>query len=163
METMWAPWRMKYVGEPKKSPDKCIFCDKPLQKTDRENCILFRGASCFIILNAYPYNNAHAMIIPYRHCSDIAVLTTNESAEMWQLATRYKNALEAAFHPEGYNIGMNLGRVAGAGIDQHLHLHILPRWNGDTNFMSSVANTRVISQEIFETYDLLKPYFETNQ
>ncbi len=159
VDILWAPWRMEYVQRVDTKDDVCIFCEKPKQETDRENLILYRGKTVFVILNKYPYNNGHLMVVPYGHTSDIAALEDRAALEMWQLTNKCKAVLSKAFHPDGYNIGMNIGRTAGAGIDQHIHMHIVPRWNGDTNFMPIVGQTKVVSQALMETYDALAPHF----
>lgn len=158
MDYMWAPWRMDYILSSK--PDGCIFCDKPQQEKDRENLILYRSAQCFIIMNYYPYNNGHLMIVPYRHLAKLTELTTEEQSEMTTLLIRCEEILHHALKPDGINIGMNLGKVAGAGIDDHIHFHIVPRWNGDTNFMPVIGHTKVLVQALYESWDLLKPYFD---
>jgi ATP adenylyltransferase len=158
MDNMWAPWRMEYILSPK--PDGCIFCDKPEQDTDRENFILYRGKTCFVIMNYYPYNNGHLMIVPYRHLGNFEDLNPQEHAEMMALLSTSTKIIKKLMNPEGLNIGMNLGKTAGAGIDDHLHFHIVPRWNGDTNFMPVVGHTKVLAQGLHETYDLLKPHYE---
>jgi len=157
MEKLWAPWRMEYILQEK--PSGCIFCDKPKQDRDRENLILHRGAGCFVIMNFYPYNNGHLMIVPYRHIADLAALTAAEQSEMMTLLGRCTTILTQQLKPHGFNIGMNLGRTAGAGIDDHLHFHIVPRWNGDTNFMPVTGHTKVLSQGLQESWDSLKPWF----
>lgn len=158
MEKLWAPWRMTYIQEIGKD-DECIFCTKPVKDADRENLILYRGRYCFIMMNLYPYNNGHCMIVPYFHTSECGALSDESALELWKITTKCKDALMRAFNPDGFNIGMNLGRTAGAGIDQHLHMHIVPRWNGDTNFMPVIGEIKVISQDIYQTYDALRPYF----
>ncbi|MBN1466612.1 HIT domain-containing protein [candidate division KSB1 bacterium] len=158
MDTMWAPWRMEYILSPK--PDGCIFCDKPRQRTDRDNLILARGRTCFVIMNFYPYNNGHLMIVPYRHISNLEQLTVEEQMEMMSLLIKSNEIIKIAMHPDGLNIGMNLGKVAGAGIDGHLHIHIVPRWNGDTNFMPVLGHTKVVSQALYETWDTLAEHFQ---
>jgi len=160
MDYMWAPWRMDYILSAK--PEGCIFCEKPAQKTDRDNLILFRGDTCFVIMNFYPYNNGHLMIVPYRHVSDLEVLKINERAELMSILTKSSEVIKSSMNPDGLNIGMNLGRVAGAGIDDHLHFHIVPRWNGDTNFMPVLGHTKVIAQALYETWDMLKMGFDKN-
>ncbi len=157
MDYMWAPWRMEYILSSK--PQGCIFCDKPQQETDRENFILYRGETCFVIMNYYPYNNGHLMVVPYRHVSNLEALSETEQKELMQLLTTANSVIKESMNPEGLNIGMNLGKVAGAGIDDHLHFHIVPRWNGDTNFMPVFGHTKVVAQALFETYDTLKPLF----
>ena len=156
MEKLWAPWRMEYILQEK--PDGCIFCDKPRQDRDRDNLILHRGAGCFVIMNFYPYNNGHLMVVPYRHSADLAALTAAEQSEMMALLGRCTTILTQQMKPHGFNIGMNLGRTAGAGIDDHLHFHIVPRWNGDTNFMPITGHTNVLSQGLQESWDQLKPW-----
>ena len=159
VEKLWAPWRMEYIREIHQEDHGCIFCEKPKEDNDRENLILFRGKKNFIIMNRYPYNNGHLMVVPYEHASDSFDLKDTVALEMWKLTNRCKEALTRAFHPDGFNIGMNIGRTAGAGIDQHIHMHIVPRWNGDTNYMPVIGETKVISQGLLEAYDILKPYF----
>ena len=157
MEKLWAPWRMEYILQEK--PEGCIFCDKPKEKRDRENLILHRGQECFVIMNYYPYNNGHLLVVPYRHTGDLAGLTALERVEMISLLGRCTEILTQAMHSQGFNIGMNLGRVAGAGVDDHLHFHIVPRWNGDTNFMPVAGNTKVLSQGLIESWETLRRYF----
>ena len=160
MNRLWAPWRMTYIKGIDKKDDGCIFCTKPKQDNDKENLILFKGEKCFVLMNLYPYNNGHLMVVPYEHTSDILSLDKESVAEMWDFIALSKKSLSKTMQPEGFNIGMNLGRVSGAGIDQHIHMHIVPRWNGDSNFMPVIGQTKVISQAINETYDLLKPCFD---
>ncbi len=158
MEKLWAPWRMEYILSEKQQG--CIFCEKPnLSEKERENLILFKGEYNFVIMNYYPYNNCHLMVVPYRHLSDLSLLTDPERLEMMNLVTKCAAILKEAVNCEGLNIGMNLGKIAGAGIDDHLHFHIVPRWSGDTNFMPVTGHTKVNSQGLYESWDLLKPYF----
>jgi ATP adenylyltransferase len=154
MERLWAPWRMAYIGVP--SPDGCIFCDKPREESDAGNWILCRGRLAFVILNAFPYNNGHLMVAPFRHTADIESLTPEEQAEIFRLTQLCVSLLREAFRPEGFNIGMNLGKVAGAGVADHLHMHIVPRWNGDTNFMPVIADTRVLPDSLDNTLRKLR-------
>ncbi|MBN1558681.1 HIT domain-containing protein [candidate division KSB1 bacterium] len=158
MDNMWAPWRMDYIMSPK--PESCIFCDKPKQQRDRDNLILHRGQTCFVIMNFYPYNNGHLMIVPYRHISDLEQLTLPEQTDMMSLLTASSEIIKKYMRADGLNIGMNLGKVAGAGIDDHLHFHIVPRWHGDTNFMPVSGHTKVISQALYETWDMLEQHFK---
>ena len=153
---------MTYIAGIEKKDEGCIFCVKPAQERvhDKENLLLYRGDKCFVLMNLYPYNNGHLMVIPYKHTSDILDIDAETSAELWELVCMCKKALTAAMRPDGFNIGMNLGRTAGAGIDQHIHMHIVPRWNGDTNFMPVVGETKVISQALGDAYDMLLPYFK---
>lgn len=159
MDKLWAPWRMEYIQDSDIQDNGCIFCNKPGQSADRENLILYRGAKCFVIMNKYPYNNGHLMIVPYLHTSDTLKLDDPTGVEIWHLINKCVTVLTNLFHPAGFNIGMNLGRAAGAGIDQHVHMHIVPRWNGDTNFMPVIGETKVVSQGLYEAYDLLAPGF----
>lgn len=150
MERLYAPWRMAYVDQPDKDAaphaggSGCIFCDKAAQDNDVGNLIVYRGVHVFVLLNLFPYNNGHLMVAPYRHTSNLNDLDDAATLELLTLAKQAQAALHAAFHPEAYNLGMNLGRVAGAGIADHLHLHIVPRWNGDTNFMPVLADVKVL-------------------
>jgi len=159
MDILWAPWRAKYVNMCGKPSKGCIFCAAKKKKNDRENLILYRGKNVFVIMNKFPYNNGHLMIVPYHHSGDLCRLSKSENGALWETVILCRKALEKALCPQGYNIGMNLGRVAGAGIDTHCHLHIVPRWSGDTNFMPMVGNVKVISEELEETYKRLKKYF----
>ncbi|OPX77016.1 MAG: HIT domain protein [Methanosaeta sp. PtaB.Bin039] len=153
MQTIWAPWRVEYIlGEKAKG---CIFCDKPKENRDRDNLILYRGRSHFIIMNAYPYNNGHLMVVPYKHTSALSGWSGEDRQEMMELADLGVEVLRCAMRPDGFNLGINLGQVAGAGIAEHVHLHIVPRWSGDTNFMPVLADTRVIPEHISATYDKL--------
>jgi ATP adenylyltransferase len=159
MDHLWAPWRMQYIQKIDKE-EGCIFCNKPSQSEDRVNLILCRGKHCFVIMNLYPYNNGHLMVVPYVHTSDIITLDRETSCEMWDLVCLSRKVLAKAFKPDAFNIGMNIGRAAGAGIDQHIHMHIVPRWNGDTNYITVISETKIISQGIHETYDLLLTHFQ---
>jgi ATP adenylyltransferase len=156
-QPMWAPWRLEYILA-KKGPG-CIFCEKPGEERDRENLILYRGKLAFVIMNLYPYNNGHLMVLPYRHVCSLTDLTDDEMLELMQLNRTAVACLKKAFLPEGYNIGVNLGKVAGAGIEEHLHFHIIPRWVGDTHFMAVLSEVRVIPQHVLSTYDKLHPLF----
>jgi ATP adenylyltransferase len=158
MDILWAPWRIEYITQPKEAG--CIFCNKPSENQDKKNFILFRGKSAFVIMNFYPYNNGHLMIVPFRHISDIADLTADEKLELMDLLALSKEALRQTMSPQGFNIGMNLGEVAGAGIKDHLHFHIVPRWNGDTNFMPICGHTKVVSEGLTETWEKLKKAFD---
>lgn len=156
MERLWAPWRMAYIdgsgGGGSPAPPGCIFCVKPGEDRDAENWIVHRGPTCFVILNAFPYNNGHLMVVPYRHLSRLADLSPEENAEMLGLAAVMTEVLAQASGPDGYNVGMNLGRVAGAGIADHLHLHVVPRWNGDTNFMPVLGDVKVMPESLDQVY-----------
>lgn len=155
MDNLFAPWRMQYISAPKEE-EACIFCGLPLENRDEENLILFRGNSCFVILNAFPYNPGHLMVAPYRHTAEYEALDNEELMEMQLLAGRCIRALKQSMCPQGFNMGINLGKVAGAGFDGHLHLHIVPRWNGDTNFMPVFSEVRVVAECLGATYEKLK-------
>ena len=154
MDIIWAPWRMEYIAG--KQPRGCIFCQKTEQYLDEENLILHRGELAFIMLNAFPYNNGHLMVAPYSHVGDLSDLTDDEMLALMKLVKLAKETLARAFAPQGFNIGINLGRVAGAGIEDHMHIHIVPRWNGDTNFMPVIADIKVMPQSLQRTYTQLK-------
>lgn len=154
MERLWAPWRMQYINN--LSEPGCIFCTKPNEDKDEENMILCRGRSSFIVLNIFPYNNGHLLITPYRHVADLALLTDEEQLDIMKMTTKGCELLKAAFHPHGFNIGVNVGQAGGAGIADHLHVHIVPRWNGDTNFMPVVADTKVLPDALASSYKALK-------
>ncbi len=154
---LWAPWRMVYIlGEKEQG---CIFCTKPKEDDDRQNLILWRGEHNFVILNKYPYNNGHLMVVPYRHTADLETLTDAENLEMMQTITRAIKVLKASMQPDGFNVGLNLGQIAGAGVADHLHVHIVPRWAADTNFMPVVSQTKVISEALDDTWKKLKDRF----
>jgi Diadenosine tetraphosphate (Ap4A) hydrolase and other HIT family hydrolases len=162
MKRLWAPWRMKYINEIGKKDDGCIFCTKPRETDDKSNLIVHRGEKCFIILNAFPYTNGHLLIVPYHHTSELDMLDEAVSKELWHFLVLCKTVLTKACRPDGFNVGMNIGRSAGAGIEQHLHVHIIPRWNGDNNFLPIMSETRIISQGLGDTYDLLAPLFRNS-
>jgi ATP adenylyltransferase len=148
MERLWAPWRMTYIGGPR--PDGCVFCAQPAQ-SDEEALIVHRGERCYAVLNLYPYGSGHLMIVPFRHVAAPADLEADERLEMWELLSEALKALESALGAQGHNVGFNLGTAAGAGIEDHLHLHVVPRWVGDTNFMPVLADVRVMPQALSET------------
>lgn len=154
MEHIWAPWRIQYILEADKG--SCILCEKPRQGKDEPNLILHRGDSSFMILNAFPYNPGHLMVAPYRHVGRLEDLTDVESKEHFDMIKLGVRLLTELIAPAGFNIGMNLGKVAGAGVEDHLHTHIVPRWQGDTNFMPVVSNTRVLPEALAATYSKLK-------
>ncbi|MFC1963829.1 HIT domain-containing protein [Chloroflexota bacterium] len=157
MEYLWAPWRMQYIQMEK--PEKCILCEKPRESNDVANYILYRGAENFIILNSYPYNPGHLMVAPYRHLSAPEQLTEAERSEHFTLVIRCVEVLRAQFSPGGFNIGINVGAVAGTGIEDHVHTHIIPRWNGDTNFVTVLSDVRVIPEALADTYQKLAGKF----
>jgi ATP adenylyltransferase len=153
MKFIWAPWRIQYIRSEK--PKGCILCDKPAEEKDKENYILYRGAKNFIMLNAFPYNPGHLLVAPYRHAGSLIELTAAERNEHYELVSRSVKVLKEVINPAGFNIGANLGKVAGAGIDDHFHSHIVPRWNGDTNFVPVLADVRVVPQALADTYEAL--------
>jgi ATP adenylyltransferase len=155
MRRIWAPWRMQYILNATKA-EGCILCDKPAEKKDKANYILFRGKLNFIMLNAFPYTPGHVMVAPYRHIGNIMELDDKESREHVQLVQLAVKLLTEETKPAGFNIGMNLGKVAGAGLEGHIHTHVVPRWNGDHNFMTVVADIRVLGEGLNVTYDKLK-------
>ena len=154
MEHMWAPWRVEYILQAEKSG--CFLCEKPKETKDEANLILYRGKSNFIILNFFPYNPGHLMVAPYRHIGHLDELTDEEAREHFDLVKRSLKLLVEVTKPAGFNIGINLGKVSGAGVDDHIHTHIVPRWQGDTNFMPVISNTKVISEALAATYKRLK-------
>lgn len=162
MDNVWSPWRYRYVSQAGKD-DRCLFCDKAktAASEDRQNLILHRAPSNFVMLNLFPYTTGHTLIAPYAHVAYIDELPKATLAEMMTLAQKVQTALKAKYNPEGYNLGMNLGRSAGAGVASHVHLHILPRWTGDSNFMTVIGETRVHPEDLLTTYDKLAGFFRT--
>lgn len=159
---MWSPWRMAYVSAEKEhgfEGPSCVFCDLPARHDDARTYILYRGARAFVIMNLYPYNNGHLMVVPYAHVDSLASLDQPTLNEMMALVQRSQAVLEGRMRPQGFNIGINQGRAAGAGIADHVHMHLLPRWVGDTNFMPALGDVRVMPQHLDETYSLLLPGF----
>jgi len=155
MDYIWSPWRYRYVAEASKD-DGCVFCRSLEANDDRQTLIVHRAEKNFIILNRYPYTSGHVMIVPYAHSAELTAAPLDVLAEMMLLAQRVQKAQEQLYHPEGYNIGMNLGRAAGAGITGHLHLHVLPRWSGDSSFMTVIGETRTEPEELSTTYERLR-------
>ena len=159
MERLWAPWRHAYVTAASgAAPTDCIFCTA--SEADRDELVLVRGRVCYVILNKYPYNNGHMMVIPNRHAPNLATLTADEQSELMRLTRHAEIALAEAYAPQGINVGINLGKPAGAGVLDHLHVHLVPRWHGDTNFMTAVGNTRVLPEELGDSAARLRPIFE---
>jgi len=157
LERLWAPWRLPYVTRTARGePDSCIFCENNGLNTD---LVVFTGPTCFVVLNLYPYNNGHLMVVPNRHVPNLASLTGDEQTELMRLTRHAEIALTEAFSPHGLNVGINLGKSAGAGVADHLHVHLVPRWNGDTNFMTVVGNVRVIPEDLQATKAKLAPLF----
>lgn len=161
MERLWAPWRTEYITQSvKKKPDSCVFCDIQAPGDDRARLVVHRGEHSLVVLNRYPYNNGHLLVMPNAHIGRFEALDEAAFLDLHTLVVRSIQVLEAAMQPQGINLGMNLGTVAGAGIPDHMHYHLVPRWGGDTNFMPVVGETKVISQHVLDTYDRLKPHFD---
>ncbi len=158
MNHLWTPWRSTYMQE-KKDNRRCVFCDAAAGASDEENLVIYRGTLNLILLNRYPYTSGHLMIAPYEHVARLTLATVATAEEMIRLTRSAEHILEDVYHPDGLNVGMNLGTAAGAGIEEHIHMHVLPRWNGDANFMTSVSNTRVIPEALEDTYAKLKKNF----
>ena len=156
-ENLWAPWRIEYIRAPKGGA--CVFCEALAAGDDPGRLVLHRGERVFAILNRYPYTAGHLMVVPNRHVGALEDLSADEAGELWAVAVQAKRALDAAFRPDGYNLGINLGPAAGAGVKDHLHLHVVPRWGGDTNFMPVLGEVHVISQHLDEIYESLVPGF----
>lgn len=154
MDRLWAPWRIRYVS--RKKQRGCIFCKVLKEKKDKKNFIVLRSKYCFAILNTYPYNNGHLMIVPKRHVKSLEDLKEAELLDMNNTLIKIKSTLKRILNPGGFNIGMNIGKAAGAGIANHIHTHIVPRWLGDINFMPVIANTKVVSQSLEELYAKIK-------
>ncbi len=154
MNHIWAPWRMGYVTA--EEPKGCVFCTQPAAGDDEASQILYRGEHVFIMMNRFPYNTGHLMVAPFRHIADPLELTHEESSELLQGVRIGLEALKCVFSPEGFNLGMNIGHVAGAGFAGHIHVHVVPRWTGDTNFMAVTADTRIVPEALTETYRRLR-------
>lgn len=155
MDRIWAPWRIQFILGQKPGPEQkkgCIFCEKPKENRDAENFILERGKKCFTLLNLYPYNSGHLMVVPYLHTASLEDLDPETHGEMMETVSRMTAMMRNVLQPHGFNVGMNLGAVAGAGIKDHLHMHVVPRWTGDVNFMPVLDDTRIINEHIEETY-----------
>jgi len=160
VDRIWAPWRLEYVKDASKDNEsECIFCAALDAGNDEENLIVTRGERSFVILNKYPYTNGHLMVAPYEHVAELQALDGETVAEIMSLAQRGMKALEASFAPHGYNVGLNQGRVAGAGVEHHIHMHVVPRWGGDTNFMPVLGDTRVMNQTLQDSYETVKEAF----
>lgn len=158
---IWAPWRLEYVKDAGKDiEEECIFCAKPAEDDDAANLIVHRGERCFVILNKFPYTNGHLMVAPFEHVGSLPAMDAETVAEMMGLAQRSMTGLERTYSPHGYNVGFNQGRVAGAGVEHHIHMHVVPRWGGDTNFMPVLADTRVMPQTLEQSYEALAGAFE---
>jgi ATP adenylyltransferase len=159
MERLWSPWRHEYISQAttsKSNSSECIFCDAQRSTDDEQSLVVHRGTFSFVILNRYPYISGHLMIAPYDHLAELDSAPKETTDELMDLAKRCQTALRSAYNPEGFNLGMNLGRVAGAGVADHFHLHMMPRWSGDTNFMTTVGETRVLPEDLNTTYQKLR-------
>ncbi len=157
---IWAPWRLRYVKDADKdNEDQCVFCAKPALGDDETALIVHRGESCFVILNLYPYTNGHLMVSPYDHVGRIQEIAPETTSEMLALAKVAMNCLERVYRPQGFNVGFNQGKAAGAGVEHHIHMHVVPRWSGDTNFMPVIADHRVMPQSLEDSYKALKAAF----
>ena len=161
MEHIWSPWRYKYIAAADRE-EGCVFCRIQESANDDENYVVYRGRLNFVILNLFPYTSGHLMIVPYEHTASFASINEETSTEMMSLTKRAQTALEAEYHPDGFNIGMNLGRSAGAGVADHIHLHVVPRWTGDANFVSIVGETRVLPEDLATTREKLKQHFDAS-
>jgi ATP adenylyltransferase len=155
MDHLWAPWRMEYILESQEPNSVCIFCTKPAEKEDEKNLIAYRSRHCFVMLNKFPYNNGHLMIIPFKHEADLTLLHDEIVIDLHHTLSKSIQVLHQTMHPHGMNIGVNVGRTAGAGIVDHLHYHLVPRWNGDTNFMPVISGTKVLSEALNKTWEKL--------
>lgn len=158
-DILWAPWRIEYIENGSKN-EGCIFCDKCGEENDQSNLIVYRGQTAFVIMNRYPYNNGHLLIVPCQHTAELSTLTSKEKIELINLVQNSQDVLTEVMRPQGFNIGMNLGRLAGAGITEHLHFHVVPRWGGDTNFLPVVGHTKVVSEALEKTWEKLKKAFD---
>jgi ATP adenylyltransferase len=160
MDRLWTPWRYQYISAAGEATG-CIFCEKPAQGADEENYIVHRSRHNYVILNAFPYTSGHVMVAPYKHVATLDDAGDETLLEMMLLVRGAVSCLKAVYRPDGVNLGMNLGKAAGAGVAGHIHMHVLPRWMGDANFMTTVAETRVIPEDLNETYRKLKQAFDT--
>lgn len=155
MDYLWTPWRYAYISSAGKTPG-CLFCEQMNSGDDRKAGIIHRGQHCFIMLNAFPYTSGHVMIVPYEHVDQLAKASSATAGELMDLCQRMERVLRAVYHPDGINLGMNIGAAAGAGVAGHIHMHMLPRWVADSNFMTTVGETRVVPEDLATTYDRVK-------
>lgn len=157
MDYIWTPWRYQYMKEATSGKlVECIFCDAAARKDDAETLVVYRGAKTFVILNRYPYTSGHVMVVPYAHVAELSACDAATLSEMMELSKRVESAFRENYNPDGMNLGMNLGRAAGAGVTGHIHMHVLPRWFGDSNFMTVTGETRVHPEELKTTYERLR-------
>ncbi|RJR48421.1 MAG: HIT domain-containing protein [Desulfobacteraceae bacterium] len=159
MKVLWAPWRMSYILSERKNKNTCIFCPGEDRSQDAERLILFSGERTLVMMNRFPYNNGHLLVAPVKHVAALEELGSEEMADLFLTVRKSIGVLKKQMKPEGFNVGLNLGHVAGAGIEEHLHFHVVPRWNGDTNYMTILDDVRVIPEHIQETYEKLRPDF----
>jgi len=159
MKQLWSPWRMDYI-ETNNKEDGCVFCNAQAKEDGAENLIAYRGKLSYVILNRFPYTSGHLMVIPFEHKPNLEELDSETRAEMMELTSRCTTVLKSIYQPQGFNVGVNIGEAAGAGVQGHVHIHIVPRWVGDTNFMSSVAETRVLPEALEDTYKRVKDVFD---
>ncbi len=159
MNHLCTPWRLPYLQGDEPLPDECLFCIKP-QEPDPEAHIVYRGEYCYVMLNRFPYNNGHVMVVPYAHVENLADLDAETSLELMELVQLSLNVLDEAYSPHGFNVGANIGAAAGAGVADHVHIHVVPRWSGDTNYMTTVGRTRVIPEWMDQVYERLRPIFQ---
>ena len=157
-DVLYSPWRLQYILS--KKDDDCIFCMRPSAQNDEKHLILFRSRHSFVIMNLFPYNNGHLLAVPFKHVARLSDLTSQEIGDLFETVQLCERVLQATYSPDGLNIGLNLGRIAGAGIDAHLHVHVVPRWNGDVNFMTVAGSTRVIPESFESAYQQLKEQFD---
>jgi ATP adenylyltransferase len=162
MNHIWSPWRMDYIEKPKQK-DRCVFCYALAQSDGPENLIIYRGTQAFVILNRYPYTSGHLMVVPFNHKPALGELNSATRTELMELTTAGIAALKQVYQPQGFNIGMNIGEAAGAGIEEHIHVHLVPRWFGDTNFMSSLGDVRVLPESLEDTYRRISEAWQTLQ
>jgi ATP adenylyltransferase len=160
MKQLWAPWRMVYILNEIEKEKGCIFCDLPKQTDDKKNLIVYRSQQCFVIMNKYPYNNGHVLVVPYEHTNDYVKLNDAQLLDIQKTVQKTITVIKNVMQPQAMNVGLNLGRTAGAGIDQHLHYHIVPRWDGDTNFMPVISDTKVVSEAVDATREKLFDEFK---
>ena len=158
MDYLWTPWRYQYIAS-LKNPSRCVFCIESSREHDERDFVVHRGKSSFVILNIFPYTTGHLLVAPYSHIADLQKCSADETSEMLELVKRCQFALEQTYQPNGFNVGMNLGRCAGAGVEHHLHMHVVPRWIGDSNFMTIVGETRILPEDLKTTFNKLCPYF----
>ena len=159
MDRLWTPWRFEYIRNADQATS-CVFCEVLKEARDAANLVLFRGTTCFVILNLFPYTSGHLLVVANRHISFLSDARPEELHDIIRLSQQCESVLRQEYHPDGFNMGFNLGRAAGAGVEHHLHMHVLPRWTGDSNFVSVVGETRVLPEELPITYERLLPYFK---